>query len=407
MQHPRAAAPAQAGPAPAPGDRRVPDVTPPFRPGFLPALEGLRAVASLGIIGTHVAFQTGHDVGALWERVLGRFDFFVAVFFTLSGFLLWRSNRASRGLGHWANYYRKRAARILPAYWVLVLIVLLAFPVGADAGWRAWLANLTLTQVFVSDGLHGGLTHLWSLSVEVSFYVVMPLLVMALGRIDPVRSQWVRIGAIAALTALSFGWAWLPLPYPDGVNPHVQPAAYFSWFAAGMVLAELESLAGHPDPRHRAQLEAMQRWASRRWIWLLVAAGALVLAAELGPEGLVQLTDWEFLRRLWCGLVFGAAIIGPWAISPDSRVLASPVVQALGRWSYGIFLWHMALLSVVFPLLGINLFDGGLIPVWIATTALTIPVAAASYALVEEPARRWLGRVWATARRDSAATSSS
>src|SRR5690625_3215502 len=61
-----------------------------LRPGFLPSLEGLRAVASMGIIGTHVAFQTGHDVGALWERILGRFDFFVAVFFVLSGFLLWR-----------------------------------------------------------------------------------------------------------------------------------------------------------------------------------------------------------------------------------------------------------------------------------------------------------------------------
>ena len=76
-----------------PGAARVPEHRPAFRPGFLPALEGLRAVASIGIIGTHAAFQTGHDTGALWERALGRFDFFVAVFFTLSGFLLWRSHR--------------------------------------------------------------------------------------------------------------------------------------------------------------------------------------------------------------------------------------------------------------------------------------------------------------------------
>lgn len=383
---------------------RVPENRPAFRPGFLPALEGLRAVASIGIIGTHAAFQTGHDTGALWERALGRFDFFVAVFFTLSGFLLWRSHR---GGGDWRRYYRRRAARILPAYWVLVLVVLLVLPVGAGAGPRAWAANLTLTQVFVADGLHGGLTHLWSLSVEVSFYLALPAFAILLRRLDPVRRQGARILALASLSAASLGWAWLPLPYPEGVNPHIQPAAYFPWFAAGMVLAEAESLAGHPDPARRALLDRLRRHAARRWIWLALAAAALLLAARLGPEGLVELTHWEFLRRLLCGLVFGAGIIGPWAIEPASRVLASAPMQALGRWSYGIFLWHMAMLSVAFPLLGVRLFDGHLPAVGLLTVALTIPVAAASYALVEEPARRALGRHWATPTSASAPSAAS
>ncbi|MDN6619241.1 MAG: acyltransferase family protein, partial [Corynebacterium variabile] len=57
---------------------------------FLPALEGLRAVAALGIILTHAAFQTGNDTGAVINRIIARTDFFVPVFFALSGFLLWR-----------------------------------------------------------------------------------------------------------------------------------------------------------------------------------------------------------------------------------------------------------------------------------------------------------------------------
>lgn len=400
--------------------RRSPEFAPAFRPTFLPALEGLRAVASLGIIGTHVAFQTGHDVGAMWERMLGRFDFFVAVFFTLSGFLLWRSHRAGRGgvvwrrrrdgrtdgtpgsaASGWAKYYRKRAARILPAYWVLVVIVLVTLPVADGANLRTWLTNLTLTQVFFADSLHGGLTHLWSLSVEVSFYVALPVFAIMLRGLDPMRRQGARILALAGLSALSFGWAWLPLPYPEGVNPHIQPAAYFSWFAAGMIFAELESLAGSPSPRARRALERIQRIARLRWLWIGVAVAALWVAAWMGPEGLVQLSNWEFLRRLWAGLVFGAAIIGPWALAPESRVLTSPVMQALGRWSYGIFLWHMAMLSVAFPLLGVRIFDGHIVVVWLTTVALTVPMAAASYALVEEPARRWLGRVW---ERDARAT---
>ena len=416
-----------------------PEFRPAFRPGFLPALEGLRAVASLGIIGTHVAFQTGHDVGALWERMLGRFDFFVAVFFTLSGFLLWRSHRAGYGgvvwrrrrrlrgeagasaaapaasspvergslAAGWAKYYRKRIARIMPAYWVLVVLVLVALPVGEGANLRTWLTNLTLTQVYFADSLHGGLTHLWSLSVEVAFYVTLPIFAIALRGLDPMRRQGARILALVGLSVLSFGWVWLPLPYPDGVNPHIQPAAYFSWFAAGMIFAEVESLAGSQSARARGVLATVQRFARLRWLWIGTAVGALALAAWMGPEGLVELSNWEFLRRTWCGLVFGAAVIGPWALAPESRFLTTPVMQALGRWSYGIFLWHMAMLSVAFPLLGVRIFDGHLLAVSAVTIALTIPLAAASYALVEEPARRWLGRVWASDARTSAPVSTS
>ncbi|MBV7296034.1 acyltransferase [Corynebacterium sp. TAE3-ERU12] len=384
-------------PSPTQPARRTPDHHPAFRPGFLPALEGLRAVASIGIIGTHVAFQTGHDTGALWERLLGRFDFFVAVFFCLSGFLLWRSHRASAG---WLTYYRKRCARILPAYWVLVLLVLIAFPVAHEngaPGWDTWLANLTLTQIYVPGGLHGGLTHLWSLAVEVAFYTTLPLFAIALRRINPHTHQLRRIAVITALAVGSFAWSWLPLPYLDGVNPHVQPGAYFSWFTTGMILAELESLAAHPDPRRRALLQRIETWARRRWIWLILAAAALTVAAIIGPEGLVVLDNWEFIRRLACGLVFGVCIVGPWALAPQSRLFATPVMQALGRWSYGIFLWHMAMLSVAFPLLGVPLFSGHIIAITVVTVALTIPAAAASYALVEEPARKALGRHWATA----------
>ncbi len=403
-----------------------PEVRPAFRPGFLPALEGLRAVASLGIIGTHVAFQTGHDVGAMWERMLGRFDFFVAVFFTLSGFLLWRSHRTGQGgvvwrrrrdgstsgergssASGWAKYYRKRAARILPAYWVLVVVVLVALPVGDGANLRTWLTNLTLTQVFFADSLHGGLTHLWSLSVEVAFYVSLPVFAIALRGLDPMRRQGTRILCLLGLSVLSFGWVWLPLPYPEGVNPHIQPVAYFSWFAAGMILAEVESLAGSESERARGVLATAQRFARMRWVWIGLAVASLGLAAWMGPEGLVELTNWEFLRRTWCGFVFGAAIIGPWALAPESRFLTHPIMQALGRWSYGIFLWHMAMLSVAFPLLGVRIFDGHILAVSLVTVALTILMAAASYALVEEPARRWLGRVWANDARASAPVSTS
>lgn len=73
-------------------------------------------------------------------------------------------------------------------------------------------------------------------------------------------------------------------------------------------------------------------------------------------------------------------------------------MQALGRWSYAIFLWHMSLLSLVFPLLGMPLFSGQTALVLLATFVLSVPVAALSYSLVEEPARRAINSWWRSVR---------
>src|SRR6478735_10892226 len=119
--------------------------------GFLPAVEGMRACAAVGVVVTHVAFQTGHT-GAITGRLFGRFDLAVAVFFALSGFLLWRGHAAAaRGLrpvpptGH---YLRSRIVRIMPGYLVAVVVILSLLP-EAKADLTVWMANLSLTQIYV------------------------------------------------------------------------------------------------------------------------------------------------------------------------------------------------------------------------------------------------------------------
>src|ERR1700704_5088590 len=98
---------------------------------FLPAVEGMRACAAIGVVVTHVAFQTGHT-GGVTGRLFGRFDLAVAVFFALSGFLLWRGHAAAaRGLrpppptGH---YLRSRIVRLMPGYLVAVVVILALLP---------------------------------------------------------------------------------------------------------------------------------------------------------------------------------------------------------------------------------------------------------------------------------------
>jgi peptidoglycan/LPS O-acetylase OafA/YrhL len=183
---------------------------------FLPAVEGMRACAAIGVVVTHVAFQTGHT-GGVDGRLLGRFDLAVAVFFALSGFLLWRGHAAAaRGLrpvpptGH---YLRSRIVRIMPGYLVAVVVILTLLP-DARADLTVWLANLTLTQIYVPLTLTAGLTQMWSLSVEVSFYLVLPLLALLARRV-PVRA---RIAVIAVAALASLGWALIPISTPVGVN---------------------------------------------------------------------------------------------------------------------------------------------------------------------------------------------
>jgi peptidoglycan/LPS O-acetylase OafA/YrhL len=352
---------------------------------FLPAVEGMRACAAIGVVVTHVAFQTGHT-GGVDGRLLGRFDLAVAVFFALSGFLLWRGHAAAaRGLrpvpptGH---YLRSRIVRIMPGYLVAVVVILTLLP-DARADLTVWLANLTLTQIYVPLTLTAGLTQMWSLSVEVSFYLVLPLLALLARRV-PVRA---RIAVIAVAALASLGWALIPISTPVGVNALNWPPAFFSWFAAGMLLAELA--VSRPAWPHRL--------ARRRLVMAVVAVAAYLVAASpvAGPEGLTPGTTDQFMVKTAMGAVLAAALLAPLVLDrPDTphRILGSAVMVTLGRWSYGLFVWHLAALAMVFPVIGEFAFTGHMPVVLTLTLLFGFAIAAVSYALVESPCRVALRR---------------
>lgn len=378
---PRPAATAAAEPAPAARQR-----------AFLPALEGMRGLAALGVLLTHVAFQTGATAIPVLGRLLERFDMAVAVFFALSGFLLWRPHAlAARGqaeaptLGY---YLRHRVARIVPAYWVVVCAVLLLVPAAADtAGLQVWLSNLLLLQVFVPLTLTDGLTQMWSLSVEVAFYIVLPLLAWLLHRLRG-RAARARVPAVLALGLISLGWNFIPVPTPDAIHADNWLPAYLPWFAGGMLLAELLC-----DERRAS----WRRILGRQWsMWAVASTAFVASATELGGvAGLTRAEPWQYAAKMGLGAVIGFALLAPLVLGPADRThrwLTSAPAAMAGRWSYGIFIWHLAVLSVIFPVFGIMPFHGNFLVVLALTVAFTLPIAAASHALVEEPCRQWARR---------------
>lgn len=333
---------------------------------LLPELEGLRAVAALGIVVTHVSFQTGLD-----SALLERFDYFVAVFFALSAFLLARGPQRP-------GYFRRRFARIAPGYLTCVVIVMAALPALTGITLQQALAQLFMVQIYIPEGLVPGLTQLWSLCIEVAFYLVLPLY-LGLGS---------RGRAAAIVLAVVFGLLW-PTLVSSISTPNLQiwPPSYTPWFAVGLICAELE----------RAGVRFVPRF---RWVFPLLGLAVAWFAGQVGPRGLEHPSPAEFNARIILGTVFAACFVAPYALAPRFAgrhaappLLASPVMRALGRWSYGIFLWHVAVLEIAFPVLGVDLFSGSVVDfglVLVFTVAVSVAVAYVSYELVEAPMMRFI-----------------
>ena len=139
------------------------------------------------------------------------------------------------------------------------------------------------------------------------------------------------------------------------------------------------------------------RLARRRVLMAVIAVAAFLVAASpvAGPEGLTPGTVGQFIVKTAMGAVVAAALIAPLVLDrPDTphRLLGSATMVTLGRWSYGLFVWHLAALAMVFPVIGEFPFNGHMPVVLVLTVVFGFAIAAVSYALVESPCREALRR---------------
>ncbi|MGY1700421.1 acyltransferase family protein [Geodermatophilus sp. SYSU D00766] len=353
-----------------------------------PCLNGLRALAALAVVTTHAAFWAGAYTPDPGGFALARLDVGVAVFFTLSGFLLsqpfLRAAAEDRPAPRTTAYLWRRALRILPAYWLCVALAMLFLPGNEGATAGDWLRFLTLTQIYSRDWHAEGLDHAWSLCTEVAFYLLLPLLVRVL---LAVAGGWRPRRLLAGLGVLSlFGWGWSLWAASDPLvlgSLTLWLPAYLSWFAAGMAVAVLTVSA--PD---RAPVRAVEVLASSPWTcWAGAAALFWVAAGPLtGPVQLDQgLTGPQVVVKhvLYTGVAALAVlplVFGDQTRGRARRVLASRPVHWAGEISYGVFLFHLLLLVAFW-----DLFESPLPVVLGGTLAAAVAVAALSYRVLERP----------------------
>jgi peptidoglycan/LPS O-acetylase OafA/YrhL len=375
---------------------------PPGNPRF-PLFDGLRAIAALSVLVYHAGYYSRANEG---ERglspYLARLNVGVAVFFVISGFLLYRPLLAAR-LGEappvrLRSYLRRRVLRIVPAYWV-ALTVLAIYPGLPDVFTGRWWVYYGFAQDYGTRTVAEGIGPAWSLGCEVVFYAALPFLSLGLGRAAGLigRRVWWQL-ELAVLGILAVGSA-LWRAYVDS-HPSTPPSTFastFAWFALGMALALASALLTR-EPTRWVRSLARHSYAG----WIVAAIAYVVICRGLGLGGgfvffQKQTTGQDLAVYALSGVVaIGLALPAVFDPTPRrtvGRVLASPTMAWLGLVSYGIFLYHQPIAEA----LGGGVNSGGdtaLRFLWLApaTAAIAIAAAAASYYLLERPALRFKER---------------
>jgi peptidoglycan/LPS O-acetylase OafA/YrhL len=393
--------------------------------GHIRGLDGIRAFAVLSII----AFHTGLN------SVPGGF-YGVDAFFVLSGYLItsllvkeWGGTGTIRLGRFWAG----RARRLLPALFLMVTVVGIVMAVWPQILQTQNIVGDAVSTVFyVSNwySIHTGVTyfnlstqpspflHTWSLAIEEQFYLVWPLVVLAVLRLGTGRPR--RAAAPGGRFSVLGGGTLVVKPAPTGrADPewvrrrrlHLLFAVACLGSLASAVVMALLAPNGYTtrayygtDCRAQALLVGaaisigLTLWhggSERTWFTRL--AGVLGIAGALGTAALWMTTS-ETTTFAFSGgfmvasLAAGAVVLGCVA-APRSmvvRFLELPPLPQWGRISYGVYLWYWPVLLVMTG----QRLHWGVYPLFLARVGITVAIAALSYDLIEMPIRRGALRRW-------------
>lgn len=347
-------------------------------PPYLPQLDGLRGYSMLLVLLAHLPRPSDLPPAALvWqiEHGLKLADIALDGFFMMSGFLITRlllAERRRTGRIGLRQFYFRRALRIFPIYYIAAVVVLMLWP--ADLGRAAALLTYTYNAYLPFHPQPYPLEQTWSLAVEEQFYLLWPLLLIAL------PTRWlgrVTLLAIPALAVASAVGVALVLP------PALAAELSYTMLPTRMLPLALGCFL--------AVIEQEGRHLGRRTAAVAAACGASLLLLAIGGRaaGLVPTGGW-----VWAVILPGLSLVSLGLITTlidpatPARLLAPfcwRPARFLGRISYAMYLVHIPLLFA----LGINaaaLHDGPAPLRWSALVVLlSILIATASFFLIERP----------------------
>jgi peptidoglycan/LPS O-acetylase OafA/YrhL len=341
----------------------------------------LRALAALGVVAGHSLTTSSLDWlprAAVENMATG-----VALFFVISGFLLYRpfaTSLTERGKVSIRRFIANRALRILPLYILVVVVVFFATTGHPFQSLMRLARALSFTGVYTRDDF---LPVAWSLDDEMAFYLLLPALYLAL-MAWPRQHQrlWLGAGAIAALSLVSLV-ALAVSPQDQAITGG--PVTKFHLFGLGMLLATLHA-----------------RWPRFQLSPKLLLGGAAGVATALLISGIAYEKHLYAFDPV-CGVAF-FLLVGMVAFSGPTarltRTLSWRPLSHLGDVSYGIYLWHEPLHHVLY---NSGLLSHAYFPGFLELAMCSIALATGTYFLVEKPALRIKNR-WAVSTRAGQST---
>jgi peptidoglycan/LPS O-acetylase OafA/YrhL len=343
----------------------VPAETGPSRQ-WLAGLDGVRGLAALFVVVNHVFLRAfpGYPVdhAPFWAGwfIYGRFA--VVVFIVLSGFSLALSPaRHGWQLGGASRFARRRALRILPAYYAaLVFSLAVAWLVVPPPGQGVPDAKSVVVNGLLVQNLVEARTpdqSFWSIAVEAQLYVAFPLLLLMVRR-------WGAAVMVAAVT-LVVATVGILAAHVSRLDVVViqSPPDLAALFAVGVVSAGIVGATA-----------ARRSWP---WPWLALAAAAPVVAM-IGWRGSV----WTLDRLFWVDLALGPAVacllVGLATGRPAAlvRLLETRPIRRLGAFSYSLYLTHGPIVVVVYERVVAGRVGQG-VPAFVVSLALVVPLTIA------------------------------
>ncbi|MFN8152327.1 MAG: acyltransferase [Solirubrobacterales bacterium] len=382
---------------------------------IVPALDGFRAIGIVGIVILHTFQATGIGWGPdgnplvqfLWACDIGQTC--LNALFIVSGFVIYLPIVARGGrMGAVGAFAIRRAARLFPAYWfvLLVMLILIAtlpfksdlvhFPSALELGLTITTMEVPAEMVRFTYFLGFGMNRaIWTLSLDVTFYVLLMLLVV----------RWYRrpLLGVAIAVAVALGWRFvfsnvedvaslLGTGVSDGTASNLRLAAEIQFpfwamsFAAGMSVAQVFSRL------NAGELNGLRPYLGAR-LQIAALIGAFLAIVGVAVFEPTSITYSPLASTLYTALI-ALFMLGTITASPRAQApLANRAVRWTGDVSYGTYLIHLVILTMLLDFTGL---PRGTYPnafLWIAIVVpLSILWGWGSQRLLEQPTRQWASK---------------
>jgi peptidoglycan/LPS O-acetylase OafA/YrhL len=378
-----------------------------------PCFDGFRAIAALSVLVTHVGFVSGFNQRSRLGAFTARMDVGVAVFFVISGFLLYRPFVAARLDGRSAPgarpYFWRRALRILPAYWLALTLTIFVLHVPKQVPETSHLfLYYGLFHLYDVNTVVGPILSSYTLVTEVAFYLFLPAYAYALVRLRGSAERQVRAELLVLAGLFVASGCYRAVVTFEDYDPQ-RAGQLQNWlpgwidaFAIGMALAVVSAWYG----RRRARAPfGLGRRGAPALCWALAAAFFVTISLWIGRPypGPNFFTHFEDLGIHYFYLAVAFFFLLPGIFGRPSagrirRLLQTRAVVALGLVSYGLYLWNESVIEKFVQWTGRahpNRFPDTT-PLWemlAVVFVVTLAIATVSYVVVERPVLRLKNRV--------------